>query len=91
MKPVYLVTAILFTIGLLFTLFVVTSCTSSFQEALNKAEQGDTEAQYNLGLCYYKGEGVAKDVVEAAKWYREAADQGYAEAQKALQPLGIER
>ena len=31
--------------------------------------------QYNLGVCYYKGEGVAKDQVEAVKWYRKAAEQ----------------
>ena len=31
--------------------------------------------------CYKKGEGVAKDEREAAKWYRLAAEQGYADAQ----------
>ena len=39
------------------------------------------EAQYNLGVCYAKGQGVAKDEVEAVKWYRKAAEQNYAEAQ----------
>ena len=38
-------------------------------------------AQYNLGLCFYAGEGVAKDQVEAVKWYRKAAEQNYAKAQ----------
>ena len=33
------------------------------------------------GRCYGFGEGVAKDEVEAVKWFRKAADQGYALAQ----------
>jgi TPR repeat protein len=46
------------------------------------AEQGDADAQYKLGNCYYKGDGgVSKDYTEAAKWYRKAAEQGYADAQ----------
>jgi TPR repeat protein len=38
-------------------------------------------AQYNLGLMYGKGWGVPQDYAEAAKWYRRAAEQGYAKAQ----------
>ena len=45
------------------------------------AEQGHAEAQYNLGVCYEKGEGVAQDSSEAVKWFRQAAEQGVAEAQ----------
>ncbi len=37
------------------------------------AEQGDAEAQYNLGLAYYKGEGVPQDYVMAHKWLNLAA------------------
>ena len=39
------------------------------------AEAGDASAQVNLGFCYYIGDGVPKDHVEAVKWYRKAADQ----------------
>lgn len=45
------------------------------------AEQGDADAQYRLGECYYIGDGVWKDVSETAAWYRKAAEQGHAEAQ----------
>ncbi len=48
------------------------------------AEQGDAMAQYNLGLVYAKGQGVAQDYGEAVKWYRKAAEQGNAMAQSAL-------
>jgi hypothetical protein len=48
------------------------------------AEQGDAEAQYNLGVMCYTGEGVQQDYAEAVKWYRKAADQGHAKAQNNL-------
>ena len=38
-------------------------------------------AQYNLGIMYYNGQGVPQDYAEAVKWYRLAADQGDAYAQ----------
>jgi hypothetical protein len=45
------------------------------------ADQGIALAQFNLGVKYYKGEGVPQDDTEAVKWYRKAAEQGYAKAQ----------
>jgi len=45
------------------------------------AEQGDADAQYNLGVMYRRGEGVIQDDREAVKWYRLAAEQGLVEAQ----------
>ncbi|MBQ6615768.1 MAG: SEL1-like repeat protein [Thermoguttaceae bacterium] len=48
------------------------------------AEQGDAEAQYELGLRYRDGKGVAQDYKEAAKWFHKAAEQGYAKAQFTL-------
>ncbi len=41
------------------------------------AEQGDPVAQYQLGLMYETGEGVAADADEAEYWYGRAVDQGY--------------
>jgi TPR repeat protein len=34
-----------------------------------------------LGTVYFEGQGVKQDDKEAMKWYRRAADQGYADAQ----------
>ncbi len=45
------------------------------------AEQGDAEAQCNLGETYYFGKGVLQDYKEAAEWFRKAAEQGHAHAQ----------
>ncbi len=41
-------------------------------------------AQYNLGVMYADGRGVAKDAQQAVVWYRKAADQGDADAQNNL-------
>ncbi len=48
------------------------------------AEQGDADAQYNLGFMYGNGKGVPQDYREAVKWYRKAAEQGLAKAQSNL-------
>ncbi|MDP1948259.1 MAG: tetratricopeptide repeat protein [Nitrospirota bacterium] len=48
------------------------------------ADQGDADAQYNLGFLYATGRGVSQDEAQAAGWYRKAADQGQATAQNNL-------
>ncbi|MEK9947016.1 MAG: tetratricopeptide repeat protein, partial [Alphaproteobacteria bacterium] len=45
------------------------------------AEQGDADAQFNLGLMYNNGQGVPQDYKTAVKWYRLAAKQGLSNAQ----------
>jgi uncharacterized protein len=45
------------------------------------AEKGSASAQYNLGVIYGKGQGVAQDYHEAIKWFRQSAEQGTANAQ----------
>ena len=51
-------------------------------EALRqRALAGDPVAQFNMGVRYAEGRGVAPDLLEAAKWYSAAADQGDAQAQ----------
>ena len=55
-----------------------------FDTVRTKAEQGDAEAQYQLGKMYDDGKGVTQNDIEAIKWYRKAADQGLANAQDSL-------
>ena len=45
------------------------------------AEQGNVDAQYNLGNLYRFGDGVAQNDATALKWYTKAAEQGAAGAQ----------
>ena len=59
-------------------------CGSSIQDLRKAAEQGDAEAQHNLGVAYYKGEGVPQNFAEAMKWVRKSAEQGNAKAQSKL-------
>lgn len=53
-------------------------------EQRSKAEAGDPVARFKLAGFYARGEGVAQDLVEAAKWLTLAAEQGYAPAQNNL-------
>ena len=49
------------------------------------AEEGDADAQYNLGICYENGQGgLLKSDIQAVKWYRLAANKGHPEAQYKL-------
>ena len=45
------------------------------------AQEGDADAQFNLGLMYSEGYGVSQDYKEAAQWFRLAAKQGHPDAQ----------
>ena len=51
------------------------------------AEQGNPDAQYNVGMMYLRGEGVAGNRQEAIKWIGKAAEQGYKRAQDTLEEL----
>ena len=59
-----------------------------YKEAVKRyrkaAEQGDANAQFNLGLMYAQGQGVTQNYKEAVKWYTKAAEQGVAAAQSNL-------
>ncbi len=48
------------------------------------AEQGNSYAQFALGLMYNNGKGVVQDYKEAVKWYTLSAEQGFADAQNNL-------
>jgi TPR repeat protein/nucleoid-associated protein YgaU len=55
--------------------------TTEFQATVSRATAGNVEAQYELGNAYSSGgAGVAQDHAEALKWYRRAADKGFAPA-----------
>ena len=60
---------------------MVVSAQDDLDTVRQAAEQGDTTAQFNLGVRYATGEGVPQDDAEAVQWYRLAAEQGLANAQ----------
>ncbi len=52
-----------------------------------RAEQGDPDAQYDLGHAYATGTDIERDRSKAIKWYAVAAKAGHLEAQYALGSL----
>lgn len=63
--------------------FAMAQSAADFRAA---AEQGDPQAQFQLGQCYEKGLGTEVDSAQAVLWYTKAADQGNADA---LYSLGL--
>lgn len=59
----------------------------SFSKKLQLAKAGDEEAQLAVALAYDTGKDVHKNPVQAARWYRLAAQRGNAEAQFRLARL----
>ena len=57
---------------------------TSLAEWVPLAEQGNSNAQYKLGVMYRQGTGVPLDSFEAVTWYLAAAKQGHARAQSNL-------
>jgi TPR repeat protein len=50
----------------------------------NRAGEKDPRAAYDLGLRYFRGDGVRQDSYQALKWMRDAAERGYLKAQTAV-------
>jgi TPR repeat protein len=65
--------------------FGINGQVKNFTEAVKwfrkAADQECAFAQFNLGLCYEKGQGTAKNEAEAFQWFRKAAEQNNATAQ----------
>jgi len=55
--------------------------TSDLAAIQKLAEQGNAEAQFNLGVMYAYGHGAPKNETRALEWFQKAADQGYVQAQ----------
>lgn len=45
------------------------------------ANRGNAQAQFDLGVSYENGDGVAKNARKAEAWYLKAANQGHVDAQ----------
>lgn len=57
-------------------------------ELLERAERGDVEAMFRLGIRYDQENGE-RDIVEAVKWYKKAAELGHRDAQHLLGVLYV--
>jgi TPR repeat protein len=54
---------------------------------LQKAEAGDIQSQTWIGMMYYEGAGVPKNLEEAARWIKKSAESGSVEAQYMLSKM----
>jgi TPR repeat protein len=59
----------------------------AFKNFLAAAKEGHIDSQFNVGLMYEKGTGVAKNEKEAVAWYSKAAEQGNSASQYNLAVL----
>jgi len=87
LRKLFVAAAIVIALGALACGYGMFNCRTEVEAAVGSrqaAEQGDAQAQYNLGLCYVTGDGVEKDEREAVKWFLLAAGQGNADAQNHL-------
>ena len=56
----------------------------SLAELRKLADQGDAEAQWQMGVRFHNAEGVPHDDAQAMQWFQRAAEQGHVTAQSAL-------
>ena len=56
----------------------------AFAEFSELAKTGDSRAQFNLGVMYMTGRGVARDIAASLEWHRKAAEQKLPAAQHGM-------
>ena len=54
------------------------------------ANQGDKNAQTKLGICYYHGDGIPKNLEKAIEWLKKAAEIGSKKSAKWLEKIAEE-
>lgn len=59
-------------------------CSPAMETTRWRADNGDTEAQYQLGLGYLKGEVCWRDDCKALAWFKQAAERGHVNAQDSM-------
>ena len=55
-----------------------------FDGIIDAADRGNSQAQYQLGIMYARGQGVENNPEKALYWYRKAAEQNNADALSTL-------
>jgi TPR repeat protein len=66
---------------------VVTVTEDRIAQLQREAQEGDSDAQYNLAYLYENGLGVPKDESKALELYEQAADQGHPSAKNNIDTL----
>ena len=61
--------------------FAAENSTATYEDYIEDAKAGDARAQYNVALCYFKGDGVDPSLITAFDWFKKSADQDYGNAE----------
>ena len=64
---------------------------SPFEGFLKKAEAGDAQSMYMVGMCYESGVRVEKNIDTAREWYAKAAEAGNESAKRAIEALDAKK
>lgn len=62
----------------------ISTMAADFNQVQRLANQGDSSAQFDLGMLYYHDEGLRQDSKKAHEWFLKAANQGHVKAQYRL-------
>ncbi len=60
---------------------IVAAIKIEYARGIEAAAKGEADAQYNLGVLHYKGQGVKQDYQEAMRLFKAAAAQQNMDAQ----------
>jgi len=66
------------------TLLALVVGVCAIEGCVSRERSGDAGAQNHLGYMYAQGQGVSRDYQKAVKRFRQAAEQGNAQAQHNL-------
>jgi TPR repeat protein len=85
-------------LGLIFWIIISSSSLSFAHETTaemiqcwkDRSNQGSITAPFQLGFSYAHGQGVEKNLIEAAKWYRLGAERGDMQAALNLADMYLE-
>jgi len=71
----------IYTMAFAFRRWFTRTATPGVGVKLNQAEAVGAEVQFQRGLDFARGRGVAQDYAQAAQWYAQAAEQDHSPAQ----------
>lgn len=70
---------VIFLAATILTLLATSSLSADIKTLRKQAEAGDAKAQFNLGVAYFRGQGVPRDVVKSYMWLSLAASRSAGE------------
>lgn len=71
------------------TAYRVKDFDTAYQAFHQAAIQGDETAQFNIGVMYFRGHGVTKDLVKAYSWIELSIQRGNLDNIRALSALTV--